>query len=75
MNNNKEQLTDATMKALNGNLGNYQSEKNDTKKKLKRLLEDYVSANNYTEIFNIIINIIFSTMDENQIADVLSEIA
>ena len=74
MNNNKEDLTNATIQALNGNLENSSNKNSDTKKRLKKLVEDCASENNYIEILNIIINIILSIANENEIRAILDGI-
>jgi len=74
MNNNKEDLTNATMQALSGNLENSSNKNSDTKKRLNKLVEDYAKESNYIEIFNIIISIIAAVANEDDILDVLDGI-
>lgn len=74
MNNNKEDLTDATMQALQGNLKDNSNIGSDSRRRLKKLVEDYVTENKYKEVFDIIMDFILPTIEDTEIMKVLDDL-
>ena len=74
MNNNKEDLTDATMQALQGNLKDNSNIGSDSRRRLKKLVEDYVTENKYKEVFDIKMDFILPTIEDTEIMKVLDDL-
>lgn len=64
---NKEKLTQATIRELQGNLENDIDTKESCKEHLEKLFENYVEKNHTTEFINIIINLVLEIADDDYI--------
>lgn len=74
MMNNKEDLTDATMQALQGKLKDISIIESDAKRRLRKFVEDYAIGKSYIEIFKIIMDIILPILDDTEIMKILNNL-
>lgn len=68
----KEQLTQATMKALQGEEEKESDTKENCKKHLKKLFECYADEDNITEFINTLINLVLKFADDEGIVYILN---
>ncbi len=68
---NKEKLTQATMKALQGDLENDIDTKETCKDHLTKLFECYAEENHITEFINTLINLVLKFADDEGITYIL----
>ena len=68
---NKEKLTQATIKALQGNLENDIDTKETCKDHLTKLFECYAEENHITEFINTLINLVLKFADDEGIIYIL----